>query len=66
MLVRDVLDWLAERGYEDVQAVTAAEESLLFALPNEIRRDLKAAGHDVKKVQHDPSSIPSAREGSLR
>ena len=66
VLVRDVLDWLAERGYEDVQAVTAAEESLLFALPNEIRRDLKAAGHDVKKVQHDPSSIPSAREGSLR
>ncbi|WP_066643497.1 4-hydroxy-3-methylbut-2-enyl diphosphate reductase [Serinicoccus hydrothermalis] len=66
VLVRDVLDWLAERGFEDVQAVTAAEESLLFALPTEIRRDLKAAGQDVKKVQHDPSSIPSGREGSLR
>ncbi|WP_130014363.1 4-hydroxy-3-methylbut-2-enyl diphosphate reductase [Serinicoccus sediminis] len=66
VLVRDVLDWLAERGYEDVQAVTAAEESVLFALPTDIRRDLKAAGQEVKKVQHDPSSIPSGRDGSLR
>ncbi|PZU47933.1 MAG: 4-hydroxy-3-methylbut-2-enyl diphosphate reductase [Arsenicicoccus sp.] len=66
VLVRDVLDWLAERGFEDVQAVTAAEESLLFALPTEIRRDLKAAGHDVKKLQHDPGAIPSGRDGSLR
>ncbi|WP_298750877.1 4-hydroxy-3-methylbut-2-enyl diphosphate reductase [uncultured Serinicoccus sp.] len=66
VLVRDVLDWLAERGFEDVQAVTAAEESVLFALPTDIRRDLKAAGQEVKKVQHDPSSIPSGREDSLR
>lgn len=66
VLVRDVLDWLAERGFEDVQAVTAAEESLLFALPTEIRRDLKAAGHDVKKLQHDPGAIPSGCDGSLR
>ncbi|GAA4881977.1 4-hydroxy-3-methylbut-2-enyl diphosphate reductase [Serinicoccus chungangensis] len=66
VLVRDVLDWLAERGFEDVQAVTAAEESVLFALPTDIRRDLKAAGQEVKKVQHDPGSIPSGREDSLR
>ncbi|WP_298890600.1 4-hydroxy-3-methylbut-2-enyl diphosphate reductase [uncultured Serinicoccus sp.] len=66
VLVRDVLDWLADRGFEDVQAVTAAEESVLFALPTDIRRDLKAAGQEVKKVQHDPSSIPSGREDSLR
>ncbi|QFG70315.1 4-hydroxy-3-methylbut-2-enyl diphosphate reductase [Ornithinimicrobium pratense] len=68
VLVRDVLDWLAERGYADVSAVTAAEESLLFSLPPEIRRDLKAAGQESVKVQHDPGAIPSARkaEGSLR
>lgn len=40
--MRDVLAFLAERGYADVQSVVAAEESLLFALPNELRRDLKA------------------------
>ena len=44
ILVRGVLDWLAERGYADVQEVVSAEESLLFALPPELRRDLKAAG----------------------
>ncbi len=42
ILVRGVLDWLAERGYSDVQEVVAAEESLLFALPQELRRDMKA------------------------
>jgi 4-hydroxy-3-methylbut-2-en-1-yl diphosphate reductase len=43
-LVQQVLAWLAERGYGDVQEVVAAEEKLLFALPPELRRDLKAAG----------------------
>jgi len=43
-LVQHVLGWLAERGYADVTEVVAAEESLLFALPPELRRDLKAAG----------------------
>jgi 4-hydroxy-3-methylbut-2-enyl diphosphate reductase len=44
ILVRDVLRWLAERGYADVQEVTTAEESLTFALPRELRTDLKSAG----------------------
>ena len=44
ILVKDVLSCLAQRGYEDVQEVTAAEESLLFALPPELRKDMKAAG----------------------
>ncbi|WP_141820274.1 4-hydroxy-3-methylbut-2-enyl diphosphate reductase [Ornithinimicrobium humiphilum] len=66
ILVRDVLDWLAERGYADVQAVTAAEESLLFALPTELRRDLKAAGQQAAKVRHDPSAIPTGRDEHLR
>ena len=42
-LVVGVLQWLAARGYADVSEVTAATESLLFALPPELRRDLKAA-----------------------
>jgi len=44
LLVRDVLDLLAGHGFDQVQVVEAAEEHLLFALPPELRRDLKAAG----------------------
>ncbi|QNE18511.1 4-hydroxy-3-methylbut-2-enyl diphosphate reductase [Kribbella qitaiheensis] len=44
ILVRDVLSWLAERGYAEVQEVTTAEESLVFSLPRELRADLKQAG----------------------
>jgi len=43
VLVSGVLGWLAARGYADVEEVTSAEEHLLFALPVELRRDLKAA-----------------------
>ena len=54
VLVRDVLAFLAERGYEDVQPVVSAEENLLFSLPNELRRDLKARhGVEATKVRHD-------------
>jgi 4-hydroxy-3-methylbut-2-enyl diphosphate reductase len=42
-LVDGVLDFLAERGYPDARAVHTAEESLIFALPPELRRDLRAA-----------------------
>lgn len=44
VLVDGVLVWLAERGFGEVEEVTAAEEHLVFALPPELRRDLKAAG----------------------
>jgi len=43
-LVAEVLAWLAERGWVDVEEVHTAEERLVFALPPELRRDLKAAG----------------------
>ena len=39
-LVHDVLSWLADRGYGDVDEVTSAAETLTFALPPELRRDL--------------------------
>ena len=37
VLVRGVLDHLAERGYLDVEEVTTAEETLTFSLPRELR-----------------------------
>ncbi|MCW2671907.1 MAG: 4-hydroxy-3-methylbut-2-enyl diphosphate reductase [Frankiales bacterium] len=43
-LVDGVLAMLAERGYGDVQVVSPVEENVVFALPPELRRDLKAAG----------------------
>ena len=43
-LVQGVLDFLNERGYPAARAVHTAEESLIFALPPELRRDLRAAG----------------------
>jgi 4-hydroxy-3-methylbut-2-en-1-yl diphosphate reductase len=42
-LVRGVLDFLNDRGYPAARAVQTAEESLIFALPPELRRDLRAA-----------------------
>jgi 4-hydroxy-3-methylbut-2-enyl diphosphate reductase len=44
ILVKDLLQWLFNRGFTDVQTITAMEETLLFAMPPELRKDLKAAG----------------------
>ena len=44
LLVKDLLEWLAKRGFENVETVTAMEEHLLFAIPPELRKDLRAAG----------------------
>jgi len=53
ILVREVLADLAGRGYVDVQPVVAAQESVLFALPNELRRDLKARGVSLEITPSD-------------
>ena len=44
ILVKDLLEWLAARGFGNVETITATEESLTFAMPQELRRELKAAG----------------------
>jgi len=44
ILVRDLLDWLAARGFGEVETITATEEHLLFSLPPELRKELKLAG----------------------
>ncbi|MDX6216922.1 MAG: 4-hydroxy-3-methylbut-2-en-yl diphosphate reductase, partial [Frankiales bacterium] len=43
-LVDGVLELLARHGFATVQTVSPVEENLVFALPPELRRDLKAAG----------------------
>jgi 4-hydroxy-3-methylbut-2-enyl diphosphate reductase len=43
-LVDGVLAALTARGYPDARAVRTAEETLIFSLPPELRRDLRAAG----------------------
>lgn len=42
MLVDGVIEWLANHGYPNLKVVSSAEETLTFALPPELRRDLKA------------------------
>ena len=47
VLVNDVLDSLKELGFGTVEHVTTAEETLVFALPPALRRDLKAASAEA-------------------
>lgn len=42
ILVRDLLEALAERGYDEVEEVRTATEALMFSLPHEIRSDIRA------------------------
>ena len=41
-LVSDVLTYLAARGFGEVEEILAAEERLVFSLPQELKRDMKA------------------------
>jgi 4-hydroxy-3-methylbut-2-enyl diphosphate reductase len=41
VLVMELLAWLADRGWADVQEVTTANEKVAFALPRELRKALK-------------------------
>lgn len=47
ILVDEVLEQLASRGFGDVRNVQTAEEDIQFSLPAELRKELKAAGNDV-------------------
>ncbi|MEE1927764.1 4-hydroxy-3-methylbut-2-enyl diphosphate reductase [Streptomyces sp. TRM 70351] len=42
VLVEGVLEWLAARGYADVEVVQPVQEHMQFSLPKELRRDLRA------------------------
>jgi 4-hydroxy-3-methylbut-2-enyl diphosphate reductase len=43
ILVHEVIAWLASHGFAEVEEVSHTEERLAFALPQELRRDLRAA-----------------------
>jgi len=43
ILVSDVLEWLAERGFNEVEEIETSVEKLTFALPPELRRDIKGS-----------------------
>jgi 4-hydroxy-3-methylbut-2-enyl diphosphate reductase len=43
VLVQEVAEWLASRGYGDLHEVNHTEERLVFALPQELRRDLRVS-----------------------
>ncbi|MGQ4384230.1 4-hydroxy-3-methylbut-2-enyl diphosphate reductase [Streptomyces sp. SAS_270] len=58
VLVEGVLEWLAERGYGDVETVKTAEESITFSLPKELRRDLRAEAAAL--VAERTGTAPSA------
>jgi len=42
-LIAEVLAFLAERGFADVEEIVSAQEKLIFSLPQELKRDLRAA-----------------------
>lgn len=53
-LVDEVLVYLADKGFGDVRTVQTAEEDVQFSLPAELRKELKAAGHDTSnKAKRD-------------
>ncbi|WP_430600871.1 4-hydroxy-3-methylbut-2-enyl diphosphate reductase [Brevibacterium sp. K72] len=58
-LVQDLLGLLADYGFASVEEIVTAEEDLMFSLPRELRKDLKAAGkktsnkRDGADRQHD-------------
>ncbi len=58
ILVQQLLEELARRGYGDVVPVRTATEDLMFALPRELRQDMKAKG------QSDRRERPSARRAA--
>lgn len=51
ILVDEVLDYLAKRGFGDVDIVQTAEEDVQFSLPKELRKEMKAAGEDTSNKQ---------------
>lgn len=51
VLVMELLDWLAERGWGDVQEVTTANEKIAFALPRELRKAGEHRGGTVSDVR---------------
>lgn len=54
ILVRGVLEFLADHGYTEVETVTTATENVQFTLPKNLRADLKSAGFQPDKAPKRP------------
>ncbi|WP_087004798.1 4-hydroxy-3-methylbut-2-enyl diphosphate reductase [Brevibacterium yomogidense] len=52
LLVQDLLRLLADYGYGDVEEVRTADEDVIFSLPRELRKDLKAAGLETSNKKN--------------
>ena len=53
ILVRDVLELLAQHGFGTVEEVRTATEDLMFSLPRELRADLKASGATPERPRRE-------------
>jgi 4-hydroxy-3-methylbut-2-enyl diphosphate reductase len=53
ILVQDVLKYLAEQGFGEIEEVRTATEDLMFSLPRELRADLKKAGVESKRPRRE-------------
>ena len=65
VLVRGVLDHLAERGWESVEEVTTAEETLVFSLPRELRPGCalgRSSRASTPRREHDAGGDGHRRE----
>jgi hypothetical protein len=58
--VKGVLAWLAEHGFSDVREVRAAREHKRFALPPELRRDLRQAATALNLRLSHPQDVAYA------
>ncbi|MFI5987576.1 4-hydroxy-3-methylbut-2-enyl diphosphate reductase [Streptomyces sp. NPDC051555] len=56
VLVDGVIEWLAARGYTDVETVKTADESITFSLPKELRRNLRAEADELSVRPTSPAS----------
>jgi 4-hydroxy-3-methylbut-2-enyl diphosphate reductase len=66
VLVSGVLDWLAERGYADVETVKAAEERLVFALPQELRKRRAEQVAPAECARRAGRALSARRRGGCR
>jgi len=56
ILVREVIERLGELGFDDVEEVRTATEKITFALPRNLRMDIKAAGGAPAHARRVPAA----------
>jgi 4-hydroxy-3-methylbut-2-enyl diphosphate reductase len=68
VLVQETLKWLAENGFDDVEEINQIEERLTFALPQELRRRLRAdsatSAAQRTRLSEAQAGVPATETGS--